>query len=325
MELLDTLQRPLRDLRISVTDRCNFRCTYCMPKEGMQWQPRDEILTFEEIVRLAAVFVDRFGFDSIRLTGGEPTMRAHLPGLVARLSGLGVDLAMTTNGATLATSAAALADAGLRRINISLDSLRAERFRAMTNRDALHDVLAGIDAAVAAGLSPVKINVVAMAGVNDDELLDFARFGRDRGVEVRFIEFMPLDAQGEWTAGQVLTAADIVAAIGAEFPLEAGGREHDPAYLYRYVDGRGAFGVIASVSEPFCGSCDRVRLTADGKLRNCLFSTSEVDLRAILRDGGSDDDVAGAIADCVASKAAGHGIGTPAFIRPGRSMSQIGG
>jgi cyclic pyranopterin phosphate synthase len=323
--LVDSFGRVHRDLRISVTDRCNFRCVYCMPEEGMDWIPREEILTFEEIERIARVLVERFDFDSIRLTGGEPTVRARLPILVAKLAALGVDLAMTTNGATLGLMADDLAAAGLRRINISIDSLRADRFRELTRRDALTQVLEGIDAAVAAGFDPVKVNVVLMRGVNDDEIVDFAGFGRDKGVHVRFIEFMPLDADGAWTADQVVSRDEIVATIGAEYPLEAVTRDHDPAERHRYLDGRGEIGVIPSVTDAFCGSCDRVRLTAEGGLRNCLFALDEIDLRALLRGGGTDDDLADAVTANVAAKWAGHQINQVHFIRPAKSMSQIGG
>ncbi len=323
--LVDGFGRRHRDLRISVTDRCNFRCTYCMPADGLVWKPREELLTFEELERVARVCVERFGFDSIRLTGGEPTVRAHLPRLVARLAGLGVDLALTTNGATLDGVAGALRAAGLRRVNVSLDSLRPERFAALTRRDELPAVLAGIRAAVAAGLEPVKVNVVVVRGGNDDEVVDLARFGRDEGVIVRFIEFMPLDAEQRWEGGSVLPSAEIVARIDAAFPLERVGRAHDPAERWRYRDGQGEIGVIGTVTEPFCSSCDRVRLTADGQLRACLFSTDEVDLRAIIRGGGTDDDLAEAVARTVAGKGAGHGITSVGFTRPARSMSQIGG
>ncbi|MCB0971405.1 MAG: GTP 3',8-cyclase MoaA [Acidimicrobiales bacterium] len=323
--LVDTFGRRHRDLRISVTDRCNFRCTYCMPAEGMVWHPRDQLLTFEELTRVARVCVERFGFDSIRLTGGEPTVRARLPLLVGELAALGVDLAMTTNGSTLAAGAAELRAAGLGRINVSLDSLRPDRFAALTRRDELDAVLEGIRAAVAAGFDPVKVNVVVVRGQNDDELVDFARFGRDEGVTVRFIEFMPLDAEERWRQGAVVPSAEIVAAVDAVFPLERVGRGSEPAERHRYRDGRGEIGVIGSVTEPFCTSCDRVRLTADGQLRACLFATTETDLRAIVRDGGTDDDLAAAIATTVAGKWAGHGITQVDFTRPARSMSEIGG
>jgi cyclic pyranopterin phosphate synthase len=324
--LVDPHGRTVRDLRISVTDRCNFRCTYCMPEEGMDWLPRSEVLTFEEIERIARICVERFEFESIRLTGGEPTVRAHLPVLVGKLARLGVDLSMTTNGATLRLLADDLRDAGLQRINISLDSLRADRFLALTRRDRLDVVLDGIDAAVEAGFDPVKVNCVMVRGVNDDEMVDFAEFGRSRGVVVRFIEFMPLDADGAWSADAVVPAHEIVERIGAVHPLEpVEARGSQPAERWRYADGGGEIGVIGSVTQSFCGSCDRVRLTAEGQFRNCLFAVRETDLRAVLRGGGSDDDVAAAIEAEVGRKWAGHAIGQVTFIRPDRSMSQIGG
>jgi cyclic pyranopterin phosphate synthase len=329
VQLVDPYDRTVRDLRISITDRCNFRCTYCMPSEGMEWLPRAELLTYEEITRVARICVERFGFESIRLTGGEPTVRAHLPVLIGRLAGLGVDLAMTTNGSTLDHQAAALVQAGLRRINISLDSLRADRFAAITGRDALEPVLAGIEAAVEVGLSPVKLNCVVVRGVNDDEILDFAAFGRAKGVEVRFIEWMPLDGGEQWSRAQVVPAGEIIEAVSGEWPLvSTDGRAADPASpaeSYRYADGQGSVGVIASVTRSFCSTCDRIRLTSDGQLRNCLFAVRETDLRPILRDGGTDDDLAAAIEAEVGRKWAGHSIGQVHFIRPARSMSQIGG
>lgn len=327
--LVDPFNRTVRDLRISITDRCNFRCTYCMPTEGMEWLPRDELLSYEELARVARICVERFGFESIRITGGEPTVRAHLPVLIRRLADLGVDLAMTTNGSTLDHLAPQLVQAGLRRINISLDSLRPERFASITGRDSLERVLSGIDAAVAAGLDPVKVNCVVVRGVNDDEILDFAAYGRAKGVEVRFIEWMPLDGGGQWSSGQVVPAGEIIAALNAVHPLvEADGRDADPASpaeSYRYADGRGRVGVIASVTRSFCSTCDRIRLTSDGQLRNCLFAVRETDLRPILRGGGSDDELAAAIEAEVGRKWAGHSIGQVHFIRPARSMSQIGG
>jgi cyclic pyranopterin phosphate synthase len=332
--LVDGYGRVHRDLRVSVTDRCNFRCTYCMPVEGMTWLPRSEVLSFEEIERVAGVCVERFGVDSIRLTGGEPTVRAHLPALVAKLAGLRVpdgdgdrpiDLALTTNGATLRTVAPALVDAGLRRVNISLDTLRPERFAELTRRDQLDDVLDGIDAAVEAGLAPVKINAVVMRGINDDEIVDMAAFGRARGVTMRFIEWMPLDGGGQWDSRTVVSQDEIVAAIGAVFPLDPIVRGHEPAERFAYRDGRGEVGVIPSVTRPFCAGCDRIRLTADGQLRSCLFSVEETDLRALLRSGASDAELAAAVQRCVAGKWAGHMIGQVTFVRPRRSMSQIGG
>lgn len=323
--LVDSFGRVHRDLRISVTDRCNFRCTYCMPAEGLKWLPRDEVLSFEEIDRIAAVMVNRFGIDSIRLTGGEPTVRAHLALLISKLAAHQVDLSMTTNGSNLAAAARDLRAAGLDRVNISLDSLRPDRFAELTLRDDLDRVLEGIDAAIEVGFDPVKVNVVAMRGVNEDEIVDFAAFGRDRGVAVRFIEFMPLDADGRWTPDAVLSQAEIVATIDAVHPLEPIERGSEPAERFAYRDGNGEVGVVPSVTRPFCASCDRVRLTSEGALRNCLFATREVDLRAILRNGGSDDDLEAAIRAEVGAKAAGHGIGQATFIRPRRTMSQIGG
>lgn len=326
--LMDSFGRVHRDLRISVTDRCNFRCTYCMPEEGMQWLRREDVLSFEEIERIARLMVDRYGITSIRLTGGEPTVRAHLPDLIRRLAELPVDLALTTNGTSLSHQAEALAAAGLKRINISIDTFRRDRFLAITRRDELATVLAGIDAALAAGLSPVKLNAVMMRGVNDDELLDFIQFGREKGVTVRFIEFMPLDAQGGWSRDQVVTYDEILARIGAKFPFEPLGsnaRGAAPAERFRFLDGRGEFGIIASVTQSFCESCDRVRLTAEGQLRSCLFALDHTDLRAMLRMTATDDELAQAVADNIAAKWAGHQIGQVHFIRPSKSMSQIGG
>jgi GTP 3',8-cyclase len=327
--LIDPFGRRVKDLRISITDRCNLRCSYCMPAEGMKWLSRHELLTYEEQARIARVCVGRFGFDAIRVTGGEPTVRTHFPRLIGMLAPLGVDLALTTNGTRLAETAHDLAAAGLRRINVSLDSLRRERFSAITRRDELPRVLAGIDAAIDAGLQPVKLNCVVVRGLNDDEIVDLAAFGRDRAVAVRFIEFMPLDASGDWAMDKVVPAREILDRIDAVFPLvpSAGtGASHvAPAARYEYRDGRGDVGVIASVTEPFCGQCDRVRVTAEGKFRTCLFALEEFDLRAILRGGGSDDDIATEIEHAVGTKWAGHRIGQVHFVRPSRSMSQIGG
>ncbi len=331
VDLVDPFGRVIRDLRISVTDRCNFRCTYCMPEEGMTWLPRSEVLTFEEIERIARVFVERYGVESIRLTGGEPTVRARLAVLVEKLAALRtdagpIDLAMTTNAATLRLVGPALRTAGLRRVNISLDSLRADRFFEMTRRDELHRVLDGIDAALDIGFDPVKINTVVQRDVNDDEIVDLARFGRERGVEVRFIEWMPLVASGRWDGRAVVGQDEIVARIAEVFPLEQlPARGAAPADRWRYLDGAGTVGVIPSVTKPFCGDCDRVRLTADGQLRTCLFATDEFDLRAAVRRGETDDDLARRIEAAVATKWAGHRINQVNFVRPNRSMSQIGG
>jgi cyclic pyranopterin phosphate synthase len=324
--LVDPFGRTIGDLRISITDRCNFRCTYCMPEEGMQWLPRSEVLTFEEIERLARIFVERYGVRGIRLTGGEPTVRAHLPVLVEKLARLGADLAMTTNGATLRHLAHGLREAGLRRVNISLDSLDRSKFEQMTRRDELLNVLDGIEAAVEVGFEPVKINAVVQRGVNDDEIVDLATFGRERGVEVRFIEFMPLDATGHWVNDDVVGQDEIVAAISAVYPLEqVPARGAAPADRWRYLDGAGTVGVIPTVTKPFCGDCDRVRLTAEGQFRTCLFATDEFDLRAAMRAGEDDDQLAARIERAVGTKWAGHRINQVTFTRPTRTMSQIGG
>ena len=324
-QLVDPFGRTVRDLRISVTDRCNFRCQYCMPAEGMQWLPREEILSFEEIEQFARICINYFGFDGIRLTGGEPLVRAHLPELVERLALLGVDTALTTNGATLRMHAKALAEAGLKRINISLDSLQPERFLELTRRDELDRVLDGIEAAVDAGLKPVKINAVMMRGINDDEIVDFAEFGRDKGLTVRFIEFMPLEAGDVWNEDLVVPADEIVEKINKAIPIEPIVRGSEPAERWRYLDGKGEVGVIASVTKPFCGDCDRVRLTAEGQFRTCLFAVDEFDMRSLLRSEANDEEIAKAIVDAVGTKWAGHSIGQVNFIRPSRTMSQIGG
>jgi cyclic pyranopterin phosphate synthase len=339
MDLVDPFGRTIRDLRISVTDRCNFRCTYCMPEEGMKWLPRSEVLTFEEIERLAAIFVERFEVDGLRLTGGEPTVRAHMPVLVAKLAALRVpassssplagrkpDLSLTTNGATFRLVAHELRDAGLDRVNISLDTLQRERFLQMTRRDELVRVLDGIEAAKEAGFNPVKINAVVERGVNDDEIVALATFGRERNVEVRFIEFMPLDASGHWMNDKVVSQDEIVAAINAVYTLEqVAARGSAPADRWRYTDGAGVIGVIPTITKPFCGDCDRVRLTAEGQFRTCLFATTEFDLLKLMRGGASDDDLAAEIQRAVGTKWAGHQINQVNFIRPTRSMSQIGG
>ena len=341
--LVDSYGRTVRDLRISVTDRCNFRCTYCMPEEGMTWLPRTEVLTYEEIHHFARVCVERFGVDGIRLTGGEPTVRAHLPVLIEKLASLVVpqgatspragkpiDLALTTNGATLALVADDLRRAGLSRINVSLDTLDRDKFNRITKRDELPAVLEGISAAVSAGLSPVKVNAVVQRGVNDDEIVALATFGREHNIEVRFIEFMPLDAQGQWLNDVVVGQDEIVSAIQQVYPLEqVPSRGAAPADRWRYVDGRGTVGVIPTVTKPFCGDCDRVRLTADGQFRTCLFATDEFDVRALLRGGGAgasiDDEIEALVRRAVGAKWAGHAIGQVSFVRPRRSMSQIGG
>lgn len=302
-----------------------------MPQEGMDFSPRSELLSYEEIVRLARLFVEELGIESIRLTGGEPTVRRDLHRLISMLAGLRtqggepVELSLTTNGSSLARQADLLAAAGLKRVNVSLDSLQADRFAAITRRDALSDVLAGIAAAVAAGLDPVKVNAVVVRGQNDDEILDFARFGREQGVQIRFIEFMPLDASGAWSLDKVVPAEEILARIAAVYPLEAVAHGAEPAARWRYLDGAGEVGVIASVTQAFCSSCDRVRLTAEGKFLTCLFAIDELDLRGPLRHGESDAVLGELVREAVAGKWAGHRIGRVDFVRPARSMSQIGG
>lgn len=330
--LVDSYGRQVRDLRISITDRCNFRCRYCMPEEGMVWLDRTNILTFEEIERISKICVDHFDFNGIRLTGGEPTVRAQLPLLIQRLSKLRtpsnnepIDLAMTTNGATLRLIAHEIKDAGLSRLNISLDSLSRKRFSELTRRDQLDKVLDGIDSALEVGFQNVKLNIVLIRSINDDELVEFAEFGRTHGVTPRFIEFMPLDASNEWSIEQVVPAQEIVQKISEVFPIEELRHTSEPATRYRYLDGKGEFGVIPSVTRPFCANCDRIRLTAEGKLRTCLFSVEEFDLKEPLRNGASDLAIAQEIARAVGLKWRGHKIGNVSFIKPKRTMSQIGG
>ncbi len=296
-----------------------------MPEEGMEWLERGGILTYEEIERIASILVHEAGVKSIRLTGGEPTVRARLPLLVTRLAALGVELSMTTNGATLSLIANDLRAAGLQRLNISIDTLRQERFLELTKRNELDRVLEGIQTAVSAGFDPVKLNVVAMRGINDDEILDFLRFGQNNGVIVRFIEFMPLDAQGQWSNDRVVPAKEILDIAGSEFDFAPITRGSSPAERFRFADGSGEFGVIASVTEPFCEACDRMRLTADGQLRNCLFALGHTDLRLLLRAGASDEEILEAIRGEVKAKWSGHAINQVHFIRPTKSMSQLGG
>ncbi len=335
-ELVDPFGRVIEDLRISITDRCNFRCTYCMPEEGMKWLPRSEVMSFEEIEHLARIFVERYGVRGIRLTGGEPTVRAHLPVLVRKLAILEnehgtIDLSMTTNGATMRLVGQGLRDAGLKRVNISLDTLIAEKFHQMTRRDELVNVLDGIVAAQEAGFDRVKINAVIERGVNDDEIVDLATYGREQNVEVRFIEFMPLDATGHWLNDKVVGQDEIVEAINAVYPIEQmPARGAAPADRFRYLDRDGdspgsMIGIIPTVTKPFCGDCDRVRLTAEGDFRTCLFANDEYDLLTALRAGETDDQIAARIEAAVATKWAGHQINQVNFIRPGKSMSQIGG
>jgi len=325
--LVDAFGRVADDLRVSVTDRCNLRCTYCMPAWGLGWLPRDEILTFEELARLVRIFVG-LGVRSIKVTGGEPTVRADLSTLVRmfREAGPELDISMTTNGVLLERLAGPLADAGLDRVTVSCDSLIRLRFAEMTRRDALDRVLAGILAAEAAGLTPVKVNCVVVAGRNEDEVVDFARWARETGRLVRFIEYMPLDAQRAWERTRVVPGASIFDAIDAVFPLVPESSDHEPATSFRFADGApGGVGVIASVTEPFCSSCNRLRLTAEGRVRSCLFALEDTDLRRPLRSGATDEELTALIRANIRCKWSGHRINHPDFVRPERSMSMIGG
>jgi cyclic pyranopterin phosphate synthase len=327
--LVDRFGRIHTNLRISVTDRCNIRCFYCMPDGPVTFRPKAELLTFEEITRFARVMI-QLGVIRFRLTGGEPLARSGLPVLVemlAGLTGLG-DLALTTNGMLLAECAGDLRRAGLRRINISLDTLDEERFRAITRRRGLHRVLEGIAAAQQAGFSRIRLNCVAVRGLTEREISALVRFARQRRLELRFIEFMPLDADQHWTSADVLAGRDIRRHVEQEFgPLLPAQRRDpsQPAVDYVFADGGGRIGFINPVSEPFCGNCTRLRLTAEGQVRNCLFSQTEWDARSIMRNGGTDRDLAALVQACVDQKKAGHGIDSPDFLRPQRAMYQIGG
>lgn len=324
--LVDRYGRVHEDLRISITDRCNLRCVYCMPEKGMTFLPREDLLSFDEIVRVARVARD-LGVRSIRLTGGEPLVRPGVVELVGRLASLGfADLALTTNATRLAPMARALAEAGLRRVNISCDSLRPERFAEIRRRGVLATVLHAMDVAESAGLAPLKINVVLVRGVNDDEIEDFAAFARDTGRVVRFIEFMPLDAQRSWDRARLVPGAEVYARVAARWPIRALAREGDvaPAERFVFADGRGEIGLISTVSQPFCGTCNRLRLTAEGGIVNCLFSDDERPVRTALR-AGDDEAVARLLRRAVWEKFPGHAINEPAFLRSTRSMSMIGG
>ena len=326
--LVDTFGRVADDLRVSVTDRCNFRCTYCMPAEGLVWLPKDEILSFEELTRLLGLFVHRLGIRSVKVTGGEPTVRADLPTLVRMFREVApeIDLSMTTNGVLLDRLAIPLARAGMDRVTISLDSLLRHRFEEMTRRDGLDKVLTGIRAAEEAGLQPIKINCVVIAGTNEDEVVDFARWSREHGHVVRFIEYMPLDAQHAWERAKVWPSARILEAIDAAFPLAGQGPDAEPATSYRFADGApGGIGIIASVTQPFCDDCNRLRTTAEGQIRACLFALEETDLRGPMRAGASDDELEALIRTNVWRKWSGHRINHPDFVQPERSMSAIGG
>jgi cyclic pyranopterin phosphate synthase len=328
----DAYGRVATDLRVSLTDRCNLRCQYCMPAEGLDWLPRADVLTDEEIIRLIRIGVTRLGITTVRLTGGEPLLRQDLEWLVAAIADLdpAPAIALTTNGIGLADRAATLAAAGLKRINISLDTLDPETFKRITRRPRLGDVLAGVDAAVAAGLHPVKINTVLLRGVNDHEAYPLLEWALRTGVQLRFIEQMPLDAQHAWKRTEMITADEIRERLSAHVTLVEDDRDRArrgsaPAELFRVEGTDGAVGIIASVSKPFCGACDRVRLTADGQLRNCLFARTESDLRAPLRAGATDEELADRWVRAVATKRPGHGIDDPSFLQPDRPMSAIGG
>jgi GTP 3',8-cyclase len=326
--LRDSWGREIRSLRVSVTDKCNFRCRYCMPAEGLDWLERDELLTFEEIERLVRVLAS-MGVDEVRLTGGEPLVRRELPVLVSLLAATpGVrDLSLTTNGVLLDRLAAPLVDAGLRRLNVSLDSLSHVRFAEITRRDALDRVLAGLEEAERhPELRPIKVNCVAIKGFTEEEVPALAELARRRPYVVRFIEFMPLDADEAWREDDVLTGDQIRALIEERWPLEEiPAKPSSTARRFRFADGAGEIGFVNPVSEPFCSSCDRIRLTADGQLRTCLFSRREWDLKTPLRDGSSDEELASLLRFAVRHKELKHKISDPGFVRASRSMSQIGG
>jgi cyclic pyranopterin phosphate synthase len=326
--LVDGHGRLIGDVRLSVTDRCNFRCQYCMPAEGLPWIEHDDVLRFEEIERLIALLAS-MGVCDVRLTGGEPLVRRDFPLLVSMLARVpGVrDLSITTNGYLLERDAAALVEAGAHRFNVSIDSLQRDRFFEMVRRDALPKVLRGLEALAAFPQAhPIKVNAVAMRGFTEDEVLPFARFAREHPYEVRFIEFMPLDADRQWSPGSVLTGEEIRAIVETEFPLVPEPREHNAtARVYRFADGRGKLGFINPVSEPFCGDCNRIRLTAEGRLRTCLFSLGETDLREPLRTGASDTELEQIIRDAVWRKELKHRVNEPGYVQPARTMSAIGG
>jgi GTP 3',8-cyclase len=326
--LLDGHGRPIGDLRVSVTDRCNFRCQYCMPAEGLPWLDRDEVLTFEEIARLVGL-LSSMGVHDVRLTGGEPLVRRDFPRLAEMLAQLPDvhDLSLTTNGFLLERDAAALVEAGINRFNVSVDSLQRDRFFELTRRDALPQVLRGLELlATFPEAHPIKVNAVAIRDFTEEEVIPFAELARKSPYEIRFIEFMPLDADHAWSPDQVLTGREIRAAIDAVFPLEPAAREpHATARVYRFADGRGKIGFIDPVSEPFCADCNRIRLTADGRLRTCLFSLNETDLRGPLRTGADDEEIEQIIRDAVWRKELKHHVGEPGFIQPARTMSAIGG
>lgn len=327
--LVDRFGRVHTSLRVSVTDRCNIRCSYCMPLQ-VRFKPRDEILTFEEIERFVRISAS-LGVDHVRITGGEPLVRKDVPLLVRKLSHVPgiVDLALTTNGILLTQHVAALKEAGLHRLNISLDAIGEENFKRIARRDGVQRVLDGIRAARQAGFQKIRLNAVALRGITEPEIIPLAQFAREHGIELRFIEFMPLDGDGHWKDEQVLPGDEILATLSAEFgPLTPAVRPDpsQPAVDYDFADGIGRVGFIRSVTAPFCGDCDRLRLTAEGKVRNCLFAAGDCDVRSLLRSGAGDAEIAEVIRDCIQAKKAGHGVDSPEFlVRPDRAMYEIGG
>lgn len=328
-QLVDSFGRVHTNLRISVTDRCNIRCFYCMPNENIQFRPRDEILTFEEIERFTRVAA-QLGVTKVRLTGGEPLVRSGLEKLIGKLVALpGIkDVALTTNGILLAEQAAALKRAGLHRLNISLDGLNEETFERITRRTGLHRVLEGIAAAQRIGFEGIRLNAVAIRGITDDEIVPLGEFARQQQLELRFIEFMPLDAEGNWETDQVISGDLIRKKLEAEFGELVPAARPDPsqpAMDFQFADGKGRIGFINPVTQPFCGDCNRLRITAEGMIRNCLFSIKEWDARALLRSDASDELLAERLVECVQAKKSGHGIDSPDFVKPDRAMYQIGG
>ncbi|MFG1619167.1 GTP 3',8-cyclase MoaA [Nonomuraea wenchangensis] len=328
--LRDSFGRVATDLRVSLTDKCNLRCTYCMPPEGLDWLPSAQLLTADEIVRLVGVGVERLGITEVRYTGGEPLLRRELVDIVARTAALEPrpQISLTTNGIGLARLAGTLADAGLDRVNVSLDTLDADTFKRLAHRDRHADVIAGLAAADRAGLRPVKINAVLMRGVNEHEAVPLLRWSLEQGYELRFIEQMPLDAQHGWSREAMVTADEILGLLSEAFDLTPDDQEERgsaPAERFLVDGGPARVGVIGSVTRPFCGACDRVRLTADGQVRNCLFATEESDLKTALRAGATDEELAARWQAAVARKRAGHGIDDPSFLQPSRPMSAIGG
>ncbi|MEU4608640.1 GTP 3',8-cyclase MoaA [Kribbella sp. NPDC023972] len=328
--LADRFGRIATDLRVSLTDRCNLRCSYCMPEEGLDWLAKPELLTDDEVVRLVSVAVRLLGVHEIRFTGGEPLLRRGLVGIVARTAELlpRPQVSLTTNGIGLARQAQALKDAGLDRVNVSLDTIRPDTFQQLARRDRIKDVLAGLEAAQAAGLTPVKVNAVLMRGVNEQQAPELLEFCLERGYELRFIEQMPLDAQHGWNRATMVTADEILAQLAEPFglePTDAAARGSAPAESFTVRGGPQTVGIIASVTRPFCGDCDRVRLTADGQVRDCLFARTESDLRTALRSGADDEELADRWRRAMRSKLPGHGINDPSFLQPTRPMSAIGG